>query len=84
MALFSSAHLLLLCKRPSLRSAWSEGLGFHWIGVVQPATRAAARGGGTLIRKMRPFEESHVFALCLQLCKQLVYHKMSLIILAKG
>jgi hypothetical protein len=52
MALFSSPHLLL-------RSAVKEGSEFHWSVAVQTANRAAAGGGGVLIRKMRPFEESH-------------------------
>jgi len=70
MALFLSPYLLLLCRRPSLLlarrlsggSASSEGCGFHWGIAVQTATRAAAQSRGVLIRKMRPFEESHTFA----------------------
>jgi hypothetical protein len=31
--------------------------------AVQTTTRAAAKARGVFIRKMRPFEESHTFAL---------------------
>ena len=61
IGLFSSPHLLLWCKRPSLRSAGTEGCGFRWPVAVQTTTRAAAQARGIFIRKMRPFEESHIF-----------------------
>jgi hypothetical protein len=59
MALFSSPHLLLRCKRPCLRSAGKEGYRFNWVVALQITTRAAAYVRGSFIRKMRPFEESH-------------------------
>jgi hypothetical protein len=62
IALFSSPHLLLWWKRPSLRSAGTEGDGFHGAIAVQTTTRAAAQNRGVFIRKMRPFEESRAFA----------------------
>jgi hypothetical protein len=49
-------------KRPSLRSAGTEGSGYHWPVAMQTTTRAAALGKVVFIRKMRPFEESHTFA----------------------
>jgi len=62
MALFSSPHLLLRCKGPSLRPAGKEGSGFHWGVALQAATRAAVQVGVDLIRKMRFFEDPHAFA----------------------
>jgi hypothetical protein len=59
IALFSSPHLHLRCKRPSLRSAGTDGCGFQRAVAMQTTTRAAAQGRRVLIRKMRPFEEPH-------------------------
>jgi len=53
---------LLLARRLSGGSAWTEGCGFHWPIAMQTTTRAAAWSSGFFIRKMRPFEESHTFA----------------------
>jgi hypothetical protein len=63
MALLSRKHLLLRCKRPSLRSAGKEGRGYHLKIAVQTATRAAAKARADLIRQMLPYKESHTFAL---------------------
>jgi hypothetical protein len=62
MALFLSPHLLLRWKRPSLRPAGTEDGGYNQAIAMQAATRTATQGGGTLIRKMRPFEEPHTVA----------------------
>jgi len=51
MALFSSPHLLLRCKRPSLWPAGTEGCGFHEGVAVQTTTRAAAMSVGLLFER---------------------------------
>jgi hypothetical protein len=63
MALFFSPHLVLRCKRPSLRPAWTERIGVP-LGRCN-AAHDSGRGTGqrVFIRKMRPFEECHTFAL---------------------
>jgi hypothetical protein len=61
MRLFSSPHLLLWWKRPSLLSAAKENSGNNEAVATQTAIRAATQGGGDLIRDMRAFEEPHAF-----------------------